>query len=115
MITFKKINLNCQYYFFNDMIRIKKFDPDVLSINKISYKNTVADVYNIKYIIMESINNQNIDSENPLCLILNDVDEYIIEKRNENKYLVFALIKNNKKVLGIYRKFGMKLKIKLKQ
>ena len=86
------------------MINIKKFDPNLLSINKMSYKNTVADVYNIKYIIMESINNQNIDSENSLCLILNDVDGYIIEISNENKTLVFALIKNNKKVLSIYRK-----------
>ena len=86
------------------MINIKTFDPNLLSINKMSYKNTVADVYNIKYIITESINNQNIDSENSLCLILNDVDGYIIEISNENKTLVFALIKNNKKVLGIYRK-----------
>ena len=86
------------------MINIKKFDPNLLSINKMSYKNTVADVYNIKYIIMESINNQNIDSENSLCLILNDVDGYIIEISNENKTLAFALIKNNKKVLSIYRK-----------
>ena len=59
---------------------------------------------------MESINNQNIDGENPFCLILNDVDEYIIEKSNENEYLVFALIKSNKKVLGIYRKIWNEIK-----
>ena len=45
-----------------------------MSINKISYKNTGAIVYSIKYIMMESINNQNIDSENPFRLIFNDVD-----------------------------------------
>ena len=33
MITFKKINLNCSYYFFSD---IKNVDPNLLSINKIS-------------------------------------------------------------------------------
>ena len=47
------------------MINIKNFNPNLLSIEKI-FKNTDAVVYNIKYIIMESINNQNIDSENPL-------------------------------------------------
>ena len=27
---------------------------------------------------MESINNQNVDSENPLCLVFNDVDEIFL-------------------------------------
>ena len=38
---------------------------------------------------MQSINNQNIDKEVPLCLSFSDVDAYIIEE-NENKYLVLA-------------------------
>ena len=46
------------------MTNIKNFNPNLLSINKISYKNTDAVVYSIKYIMMESINNQNIDREN---------------------------------------------------
>ena len=48
--------------------------------------------------MMESINNPNIDSENPLCLSFSDVDPYIIEESNENKCFVLALTKNNKKV-----------------
>ena len=63
MISFKKINLNRPYYFFSD---IKNVDPNLLSINKISYKCTDVAVYKIKYIMMENMNNQNIDSENPL-------------------------------------------------
>ena len=63
MIAFKNINLNCSYYFFSDMINIKNFNPNFLCINKISYKNTDAVVYSIKYIMMESIHYQNIDSE----------------------------------------------------
>ena len=39
MITFKKINLNRPYYFFSDMVNIKDFNPNLLSIDKISYKN----------------------------------------------------------------------------
>ena len=86
------------------MINIKNFDPNLPSINKISYKNTDAVVYSIRYIMMESIKNQNIDSENPLCLVFSDVDAYIIEESNENKNLIFALTKKNKKALAIYRK-----------
>ena len=65
------------------MNNIKNFNPNLLSIDKIFCKNTDSVVYSIKYIMMESINNQNIDSENPLSLIFNDLDGYIIEKRNE--------------------------------
>ena len=57
-----------------------------------------------------SINNQNIDSKNPFCLIFNDLDAYIIEESNKNKYLAFAFTKNNKKVLGIYRKLWNEIK-----
>ena len=87
------------------MTNIEDFDPNLLSIDKIAYKNTDAVAYSIKCIMMGSINNQNIDSENPLCLIFNNVDAYIIEEINENKYLIFALTKNNKKEkLEKYRK-----------
>ena len=71
MITFKKINLNRPYYFFSNM-------TNIMSIDKISYKNTDAVVYNINYIMMESVNNQSVDSENPLCLVFNDVDEVFL-------------------------------------
>ena len=54
MISFKKNNLNRPYYFFSD---IENVDPNLLSINKISYKNTAVVVCNIKYTMMESINN----------------------------------------------------------
>ena len=53
---------------------------------------------------MQSINNQNIDNEIPLCLSFSDVDAYIIEC-NSNEYnstecngkYLFALTENNKK------------------
>ena len=79
------------------MVNTKNFNPNLLSINKIYYKNTNAFVYNIKCIMMESIRNQNIDSKNSFRLTFSDVDAYIIEEGNENKYLVFALTKNKKK------------------
>ena len=96
------------------MTNIEDFDPNLLSIVKIAYKNTDVVAYSIKCIMIRSINNQNIDSENPLCLIFNNVDAYIIEEINENKYLIFALTKNNKKVLEIYRKLRNEIKNQIK-
>ena len=83
------------------MINIKNVDPDLLSIDKISFKSTDAVIYDTKYITMKSLDNENIDSENPLCLLFNDVDVYIIEENNGYKYLIFA--KNNKGVLKRYK------------
>ena len=52
MGNIKEINIkNCIYYFFDDMINITNFDPNLLQIDKKSYKNT--DIYYIGYIIMK--------------------------------------------------------------
>ena len=95
MITFEKVNLNHAYYFFNN---IKNIDPNLLSIYKkcIIYEMVI---YELKYITMQIINNQNIDREIPR----GDVDTYVIEE-NENKYLIFALTESNKEVLDAYKK-----------
>ena len=111
MITFEKINLNHSNYFFND---IKDIDPNLLSINKVLHKNTGIIIHEVKYIILENINNQNIDIEVLLCLSFSNADAYII-KESENEFLILALTENNKKVLQLYKNFGMKLNIILKQ
>ena len=103
-IIFEKINLNNTSNFFDD---IKNIDLNLITINKKYVKNTDAASYKIKYITMQSINNQNIDKEVPLFLNFSDVDAYIIEE-NENKYLVFVLTKNNKEVLELYKKLTIK-------
>ena len=64
------------------MINTKNFDPNLLIIDKISFKSTDAVIYHTKYITMKSLDSENIDSENSLCLIFNDVDAYIIEENN---------------------------------
>ena len=58
--------------------------------------------------MLESINNQNIYSQNPLCLSFSDKDAYIIEE-SRDKYLFFALTKKNKEVLKHIKNFGVKL------
>ena len=52
---------------------------------------------------MEIIKNENIDSENPLCFSLSNVDAYIT-KESGNQYLIFALTKKNKKSIRAIQK-----------
>ena len=54
MGNIKQINIkNRTYYFFNDMINIKKFDSSQLKTDKKSYKN--IGIYHIGYITIKSI------------------------------------------------------------
>ena len=40
--TFKEIDIrNSTYYFFDNMINIKNFDPNKIKIDKKSYKNII--------------------------------------------------------------------------
>ena len=98
MGNIKLINIkNCIYYLFNDMINIKDFDPSLIKIDKKSYES--IGIYYIGYITIKSISDhENINSINPLYLIIGDVDRYI-EENNGNKYLAFASTDKNKKVL----------------
>ena len=67
-----------------------------------SFKNTDAVIYSIEYITMKSLNHENIDSKNPLSLIFNNIDGYIIEESNGYKHLIFASTNNNKNALRKY-------------
>ena len=52
MGSIKEINIkNRTYCFFDDMIKIKDFNLDLLKIDKNSYK--ITDVYQIGYITMK--------------------------------------------------------------
>ena len=97
MGNIKQINFeNRTYYFFNDMINIKNFDPSLIKIDKKSYKN--IGIYYIGYITIKSISDyENINSVNPLYLVIGETDGYI-EENNGNKYLTFASTDKNKKV-----------------
>ena len=60
------------------MIKIKDFNPDLIKIEKKSYKN--IDIYYIGYITMKDSDYVKINSVNPLHLIIGRVDDYIEEK-----------------------------------
>ena len=65
--------------------------------------------------IKSIIDCENINSANPLYLIIEDVDGLIecssTEENNGSKYLTFASSDKNKKVLKDIRRFGIKLNI----
>ena len=73
----KQINIkNRTYYFYNDMINIKNFDPNLLKIDKKSFKG--IGIYNIGYIMTKKIDDyENINSVNPLYLIIDHASGYI--------------------------------------
>ena len=76
----KQIDIkNRTYYFYNDTINIKKFDSNLLKIDKKSYKD--IGIYNTGYITIKKIDDyENIYSVNPLYLIIAHANGYIEEK-----------------------------------
>ena len=66
----KQIDIkNRTYYFYNYMINIKKFDLNLLKIDKKSYKDIGA--YNIGYITIKKIDYyENINIISPFYLII---------------------------------------------
>ena len=114
MGTVKQIDIkNRTYYFYNDMIDIKKFDSNLLKIDKKWYKD--IGIYNIGYIaIKKNDDYENIYSANPLYLTISHSSGYI-EEKGVNKYLVFNSIDKNKKLLKNIIMFLMELETKSKK
>ena len=83
----KQINIkNQSYYFFDDMVDIKIFYPNLLKIDKKSYED--IDIYYIGYITIKKFSDcKNILSQNPLYLIIHSATGYFKE-RNGEKYLI---------------------------
>ena len=92
-------NKNRTYYFFDDMINIKNFDPNLLKIDKTSYKN--IGIYYIGCTTMKDSDYVKMNSVNPLYLITDEGDGYFKEN-NGNKYLVLDSTDKNKELLKKY-------------
>ena len=110
----RQINIkNRTYYFYNHQINLKDFDASMLKIDKKLYKN--IGIYNIGYIIKKQVANcNNINSVNPLYLIVGNVSGYIKEK-GANKYLVFDSADENKELLKKYSDVWNEIKNKIKE
>ena len=98
----KQINIkNRTYYFYNDQIDLKDFDARLLKIDKKDYNE--IDIYYIGYVTIKKIADyNNINSVNPLYLMINEMIGHF-EEKNENKYLVLDEIDENKEVLNKYK------------
>ena len=93
------------------MINLKNFDPNLLKIDKKSYKN--IGIYNIGYITIKQIDEyESIYSVNPFHLQVNQANGYI-EEKNGNKYLIFDTTDENKELQKKYKDVwnGIKNKI----
>ena len=81
------------------MINITRFDPELLKIDKKSYKNIV--IYYIGYITLKDSDYVKFNSVNPLYLIINEINEYFEEKTGN---LILDFTDKNKKLLKKYTK-----------
>ena len=97
----KQINIkNRTYYFYNDIIDIETFDSNNLKLDKKTYKN--LDIYNIGYVTIKKISHgYDANSVNPFYLRIDNASGYI-EEINEDKYMVFDVRDENKKLLKRY-------------
>ena len=97
----KQINIkNRTCYVYNDQIDLKDFDPRLLKIDKKDY-NQIG-IYYIGYVNIKKIADyNNVNSANPLYLMINEIIGHF-EEKNENKYLVLDDIDENKEVLKKY-------------
>ena len=90
------------------MINIKYFHPNVLKIDKKSYKN--IDISYIGYITVKDSYYVKISRVNRLYLIISEADGYIKEKKNGSNYLVFNSANENNEVLKKYNELWDRIK-----
>ena len=76
----KRINIkNRTYYFYNDQISLKDFDARLLKVDKKNYKE--IGIYYIGYVTVKKMANfNNINSVNPLYLLINEMIGLFQEK-----------------------------------
>ena len=98
----RQINIkNRTYYFYNNQINLKDFDVSMLKIDKKNYKK--IDVNYTGYVTFKEIaNRNNINSVNPLYLMIDEMIGHF-EEKSGNKYLVLDDIDEKKEVSKKYR------------
>ena len=95
MVSTKQTNIkNRTYYFYNDLINIKDFDPKLLKLDKNSFND--ISMYYIGYVTKKP--EHNINSVNPLFLLVGEIDGFIEEKEG-SKYLNISLKDSSSELL----------------
>ena len=105
---FKDVSIkNHTYYFFDDIINIKNFDPNNIKIDEKSYKNIV--IYYIGYVTIKYSKYVKTNSVNPLYLIFGKVNGYF-EVTNGNKYLTLVPTNRNIEIIKKYEGLWSKIR-----
>ena len=110
----KQINIeNRTYYSYNDQIDLNDFDVKLFKVDKKDYNEIDIyyiwhllhiDIYYIyhTYVTVKKVGNcKNINSVNPLYLMIDEMIGHF-EEKNENKYLVLDDVNENKEVSKKY-------------
>ena len=96
MVTNKQMNIKKRvYYFYNNLINIKDFDPKFLKLDK---KMGIG-IYYIGYVTKKD--EYKINSVNPPYLLVHRIDGFTEEKEGD-KYLDIASTDTNSEVLKRY-------------
>ena len=111
-MVLKQLNIkNGTYYFYNDIINLKDFDPSLLKLDKKESLLNI-DIYYIGYVTKNP--EYNINSVNPLYLLIRELDGFI-EEIEGSKYLNIASTDSNKDVLIRYTKVWEGIKDQIKK
>ena len=99
MVTKQSDIKNRTYYFYNDLINIKDFNPKLLKLDK---KTSMGfGIYYIGYVTKKP--EYKINSVNPLYLLINRIDGFI-EEEDGDKYLSIAFTdRNSESVQKVFR------------
>ena len=97
---------NHAYYFSDNIINIKKFDPSNIKMDKKSYKNIL--IYYIGYVIIKDAKYLKIDRLNPLYLIINRVQGHVVEI-NKSEYLTLVPTNETKQKIKKYEELWSKI------
>ena len=105
---FKDIRIkNSTYYFFDDIINVKSFDPNKIKIDEKLYKNILTSY--IGYVTIKDSKYVKTDSVNYLYLIINKVNGYF-EEINGNKYLTLVPTNESKEIIKKYEELWSKIR-----
>ena len=111
MVTIKQLNIkNRTYYFYDDLINLKDFDPKLLKLDKKQSMDISS--YYIDYVTKKP--EYNINSVNPLYLLISELYGFIEEKEG-SKYLNISLTYYNNDVLIKYAEVRSGIKEQIKK
>ena len=95
------------YYFFDNIINIKNFEPNNIKTGEKSYKNVL--IYYIGYVTIKDSKYIKINTVNLLYLIFSKVNGFF-EKINENEYLMLVPTNESKEKVKKYEELLIEIR-----